>query len=84
MKILERFYFPFFMALFMSGLMSVQLLIIANGLTENLLFLWLQTWPKAFIVAFPGAVLVTPLITKICSYLKLLSHSTQKVGAIDE
>lgn len=70
MMTLERFYFPFFMALFMSGLMSLQLLILNNGFNEGLLLTWINTWPKAFLVAFPSAVVVSPLITKICIFLK--------------
>lgn len=70
MRILERFYFPFFMALFMSGLMSLQLLIIARGFSSDLIFIWINTWPKAFLVAFPSAILVTPIISKICFFLK--------------
>ena len=73
MKILERFYFPFFMALFMSGLMSLQLLILNDGFSADLLLTWMSTWPKAFLVAFPSAVLVSPLITKICFFLKCKS-----------
>jgi hypothetical protein len=70
MRILERFYFPFFMALFMSGLMSLQLLILNNGFSADLFLTWINIWPKAFLVAFPSAVFVAPLITKICIFLK--------------
>lgn len=84
MRILERFYFPFFMALFMSGLMSLQLLIIANGLSNDLLLSWINTWPKAFIVALPSAILITPLISKTCEFLKVKSQAGSVAGDSDE
>jgi len=86
MATLERFYFPFFMAIFMSGLMSIQLLILNNGLTNELISLWLHTWPKAFVVAFPSAVLVSPIITKICLFLKTKNKpvSDLKQGAAND
>jgi len=84
MRILERFYFPFFMALFMSGLMSLQLLILANGLSNDLFLIWINTWPKAFLVAFPSAILVTPLISKISVFLKVKPQLDSAVGDANE
>jgi hypothetical protein len=84
MRILERFYFPFFMALFMSGLMSFQLLIIANGLSNDLFIIWINTWPKAFLVAFPSAILVTPLISKICMFLNVKPQTNSIAGDTHE
>jgi hypothetical protein len=83
MKIIERLYFPFFMALFMSGLMSLQLLIIANGMSTDLISIWINTWPKAFLVAFPSAIVVSPIINKICTYLKSKPTAIKSEDDID-
>lgn len=73
LKMLKSLYFPFFMALFMSGLMSLQMLLIRDGYSPDLWHHWLSSWPLAFAVAFPSAVIVSPLIRKLTSWLSKVS-----------
>ncbi|GAA3915594.1 DUF2798 domain-containing protein [Litoribacillus peritrichatus] len=68
-KKIEKYYFPFFMALFMSGLMSFILMLIHKGIPDNPVMVWLHSWSIAFACAFPSVVLVSPLVHKICAAL---------------
>jgi len=54
--------FSFFMAMFMSGVMSLVITTYNVGLVENITFLWLKSWGFSFIVAFPATVTVSPLV----------------------
>lgn len=57
--------FSFFMALLMSGLMSMVITIYNIGLVDGLAGIWLRAWVFAFIVAFPSIVVVTPLVRRL-------------------
>ena len=70
MQSLEKFYFPFFMALFMSGIMSFALTLLNLGLIDNLLIIWLKAWGVAFLVAFPSVAVLAPKVHKLCAALK--------------
>ncbi len=48
--------FAFFMALFMSGFMSLVISIFNVGLIDNIATIWLKAWAFAFCVAFPAFV----------------------------
>ena len=72
MKYFKKLYFPFFMALFMSGIMSLQMLFFREGYSELLWTHWLHNWPRSFIIAFPAAVIVSPQIRKLVSWLEKL------------
>ena len=61
--------FSFFMALFMSGIMSFVLTIFNVGMVANILILWLQAWGLAFIVALPTITVLAPFVDKIVSVL---------------
>lgn len=54
--------FAFFMALLMSGIMSLIISIYNLGLVNNILHIWLKAWGFAFVVAFPVAMLVSPTV----------------------
>lgn len=54
---------------FMSGFMSFVITFLNIGFVDNFLFLWLGAYWKAFLVAFPIILLVTPRIRKAVSNL---------------
>jgi hypothetical protein len=57
--------FAFFMALLMSCLMSLVITVHNIGLVPDILWIWLDAWAFAFLVAFPAVMLVAPLVRKI-------------------
>lgn len=70
MRILERFYFPFFMSSFMTVIMSFTLTAIHQGFHPD----FLSSWGKAFSIAFPIAffsvIFVAPVVMKLSESLK--------------
>jgi hypothetical protein len=61
----QHLVFAFFMALFMSCIMSLVITTFNIGFTDNLLTIWLQAWSFAFVVAFPTVITIAPLVKKI-------------------
>ncbi|MEW6993756.1 DUF2798 domain-containing protein [Colwelliaceae bacterium MEBiC 14330] len=61
--------FSFFMALFMSCLMSFVITLFNIGMVEGFVMLWLKAWGFAFIVAFPSVLIVAPLVNLMVSKL---------------
>ncbi|KZY45375.1 DUF2798 domain-containing protein [Pseudoalteromonas sp. S4488] len=61
--------FAFFMALFMSGFMSLVISIFNVGLIDNIATIWLQAWAFAFCVAFPTVIFVAPVVHKLTNKL---------------
>lgn len=61
--------FAFFMALLMSCLMSLVITIHNIGLVPDIVWLWLDAWAFAFMVAFPAVLLVAPVVRKLVSVL---------------
>lgn len=61
--------FAFFMALFMSGFMSLVISIFNVGLIDNITIIWLKAWAFAFCVAFPTVIVVAPLVHKLTNKL---------------
>ena len=62
--------FAFFMALLMSGIMSLVLsLPVYQGPMQNLMWHWLKDWHLSFWVAMPTTLLVTPLVKKLTALL---------------
>ncbi|MFK3858274.1 DUF2798 domain-containing protein [Pseudoalteromonas rhizosphaerae] len=57
--------FAFFMALFMSGFMSLVISIFNVGLIDNIVSIWFAAWAFAFCVAFPTVILVAPVVHKL-------------------
>jgi hypothetical protein len=57
--------FAFFMALLMSCLMSLVITVHNIGLVPNILYIWLDAWAFAFVVAFPAVMLVAPVVRKL-------------------
>ena len=70
--------FSFFMALFMSGIMSFVLTVFNVGMVANMLTLWLQAWGLAFVVALPTSAVLAPFVDKLVSII------LGDAGAIDE
>jgi len=66
---LQTVVFAFFMALFMSGFMSLVISIFNVGLVDNIVILWLKAWAFAFCVAFPTVILIAPLVHKLTNRL---------------
>jgi Protein of unknown function (DUF2798) len=63
----QKIVFAFFMALFMSGIMSLVITIFNIGLVSNIVVVWLKAWGFAFIVAFPTITVVAPIVNKLVS-----------------
>jgi len=61
--------FAFFMALLMSCLMSLVITVHNIGVVPDLLWIWLDAWAFAFVVAFPSVMLVAPLVRRLVSVL---------------
>ena len=57
-----RILFPFFMALTMAFIMSGVLIFINLGLVNNFIFIWMKSFIIAFVVAFPTAFFITPIV----------------------
>jgi len=70
--------FSFFMALFMSGIMSLVLTVFNVGMVANILTLWWQAWGLAFVVALPTITVLGPIVDKLVSIV------LGEAGAIDE
>lgn len=60
----QKFVFSFFMALFMSGIMSFVITLFNIGMVDNILSIWLKAWSFAFVVAFPTIIVVSPFVHK--------------------
>jgi len=67
--------FSFFMALFMSGIMSFVISVFNVGMVPNIITLWLKAWSFAFTIAFPAIMIVSPLVHKLVS---LVLHEETK------
>ncbi len=65
----ETVLFAFVNGAFMSGFMSFVITFLNIGFVDNFIFLWLGAYWKAFLVAFPIILLVTPRIRKAVSNL---------------
>ena len=65
----QHFVFVFFMALFMSCIMSFFISLFNVGLVENVLYIWLKDWCFAFFVAFPVVLLISPMVRKLVDIL---------------
>jgi hypothetical protein len=61
----HKLVFSFFMALFMSGIMSLVITVFNLGFISNLFELWLKSWGFAFSVAFPTIFAISPFVHKI-------------------
>jgi len=70
MRILERFYFPFFMAVFMTAIMSFTLTAIHIGFQQSFLIDWAKAFSLAFPIAFSSVIFVAPAVHQICERLK--------------
>lgn len=57
--------FSFFMAFFMSGLMSLMVSLINMGFADDILYLWLKAWSIAFVIAFPTILIISPHVQKL-------------------
>ncbi len=63
----ESLVFAFINAAFMSGLMSFIITFLNMGMIDNFISVWLNSYWKAFLVAVPIILFITPKIRKIVS-----------------
>ena len=70
MKRIERFYFPFFMAVFMTSIMSFTLTAIYRGFHPEFLLDWGRAFSLAFPIAFFSVIFVAPMVHKLSEALK--------------
>ncbi len=52
----------------MSGFMSFIITFLNIGFVDNFIFLWLGAYWKAFLVAFPIILIITPKIRKLVNH----------------
>lgn len=57
--------FSFMMALFMSGIMSLAVLLINVGANAGTITRWLTTWPMTFSIALPTILLASPVVKRL-------------------
>lgn len=63
----HKIVFALFMALLMSCIMSFVISVFNVGLVSNIVYVWLEAWAFAFIVAFPTITVVAPIVHKLVS-----------------
>ncbi|WP_144394664.1 DUF2798 domain-containing protein [Pleionea sediminis] len=68
----------FFMALFMSGIMSLVITVFNIGITSDLFVKWLNAWGFAFAVALPTIFVIAPLVRKLVTLLIAKEHALLK------
>lgn len=57
--------FSFYMSLLMSCIMSFVITLFNVGLVEDILWIWLQAWGFAWVVALPTVTLVVPVVRRL-------------------
>ncbi len=57
--------FSFYMSLLMSCIMSFVITLFNVGLVEGILWIWLQAWGFAWLVALPTVTLVVPVVRRL-------------------
>lgn len=60
-----RIVFSFFMALLMSGIMSLVITVFNIGWVDNIVSIWLQAWLFAFSVALPTILIISPIVHRL-------------------
>ena len=65
----EFILFAFLMAAFMAGFMSFIVTLINIGFIDGILWLWLEAYWKAFLVAFPTIFIVVPQVRRVVALL---------------
>ena len=59
------------LSLFMTFLVSAVSTLNAVGMSEGVLFIWLNAWFRSWLVAFPAVLLVAPVTRKLVDKLTL-------------
>lgn len=62
-----RVVFSFFMALLMSGIMSLVITVFNIGFVADIISIWLKAWLFAFSVALPTILIISPLVHRLVS-----------------
>jgi hypothetical protein len=76
----QNLLFAFFMALLMSGIMSLILsLSVHQESIQNLIWYWLKAWHSSFWIAMPTALLATPVVKKLTALLVKSENITVSV-----
>ena len=65
----EVLLFSFIMAVLMTGLMSFFVTLFNMGLVDNFISIWLQSYWKAFLIAFPTVLVIVPYVRKFVVHL---------------
>lgn len=60
-----QYVFYFFMALLMSGLMSLVVTTLNIGIVPHLIMAWFNAWLVGFLAALPAIMIVTPAVRRI-------------------
>jgi Protein of unknown function (DUF2798) len=61
----QHLVFSFFMALFMSGIMSLVITAFNVGYIENIILIWLKAWSISFAVSLPTIIAISPIVKRI-------------------
>lgn len=61
----EFYISSFLMTLFMSFVISGVLVFVNLGFIKDFFLIWLNSWGKAWLVAFPSVLLIIPFVRKL-------------------
>ncbi len=65
----ERVLFSLFMSTFMSGFMSLVVTYINIGIVDGFIYIWLNAYWRAFIIAFPTIFIIVPQVRRLVGLL---------------
>jgi hypothetical protein len=60
---------PFFLSLFMSGIITAISILRANGFNAEFFHLWPSTWAISWAIGFPVVLCVLPVVRKLVSFM---------------
>ena len=58
----KRITFSLLMGIITTGIISLILVLVNMGITDNFLFIWFKSWVIAYIVVIPAILLIAPAI----------------------
>lgn len=60
---------PFFLSGLMSGVVSIINMIKNMGWIDGFFHIWFSSWMLSWLIAFPGVLIVLPLVKKLTAML---------------
>ena len=60
---------PFILSMLMTCIVSLICTLKTNGLSKDLLHIWLSAWGLSWLVAFPTLLLILPFVRKLTALI---------------